>query len=140
MTTRQQIVDEARKWDGTPWRHQGRTERGIDCAGLIVKVAHALELSAFDTVDYQRTAQRQKLLSYLEQELDVQPLTQLRAGDVVAFRDSAYPCHIGLITEKHGQLYLLHAYALRKRVIEEPLNEEWRKKWIAGFKFRGLED
>lgn len=140
MITRQQIMDEARKWDGTPWRHQGRTERGIDCAGLIVKVAHALGLSTFDTVAYQRTAQRQKLLEYFAQEMDLQPLTQLKPGDVVAFRDSAYPCHVGLISERHGELYLIHAYALRKRVIEEPLNDDWRKKWIAAYKFRGIED
>lgn len=140
IVTREQIVEEARKWLGTPWRHQGRTDRGIDCAGLVVKVAHALGQSTFDDTSYQRTAQKQKLMSYFEQELDTQPLQQLRPGDVVLFRDNSYPCHVGIVTEKHGLPYLIHAHAIRRCVIEEPFTVEWRSKWVAGYKFKGVQD
>jgi cell wall-associated NlpC family hydrolase len=32
------IVSAARSWLGVPWRHQGRTRQGVDCAGLVVLV------------------------------------------------------------------------------------------------------
>ena len=36
------IVAAARTWLGVPWRHQGRTRQGVDCAGLVVLVGRGL--------------------------------------------------------------------------------------------------
>jgi len=139
MVSRDQIVEAARRWKGTPWRHQGRTPVGIDCAGLIVCVAKELGLSDFDTADYQRTAQQHKLLGYFREHMDAQPLKELKAGDVILFRDSAYPCHVAMVAEKNGALYIIHAHAERRVVLEEQLSEHWKSKWVAGFKFKGVE-
>lgn len=138
MVTTTQIVDEARKWKGVPWRHQGRTERGIDCAGLVVCVAKELGLSDFDTTDYQRTAQQHKLLGYFREHMDARPLKDVRPGDVILFRDSAYPCHVAMVGESNGRLSIIHAHAERRVVLEEPLTEHWRGKWVAAFRFKGV--
>ena len=38
--TGQDVVAEARRWLGTPWRHQARLRGvGVDCGGLVVCVA-----------------------------------------------------------------------------------------------------
>jgi NlpC/P60 family putative phage cell wall peptidase len=42
MTTRQEVVQEARGWLGTPYHHQGRVKgAGVDCAMLLIEVFRA---------------------------------------------------------------------------------------------------
>jgi cell wall-associated NlpC family hydrolase len=43
------IIAAARSWLGVPWRHQGRTRQGVDCAGLVVLVGRGLGLDDYDT-------------------------------------------------------------------------------------------
>jgi cell wall-associated NlpC family hydrolase len=57
MPGRTDIVAAARTYLGVPWRHQGRTRAGLDCAGLIVMVARDLALSDYDSTAYGRRAQ-----------------------------------------------------------------------------------
>lgn len=35
MITAQDFVNNARSWIGTPWVHQGRTRKGVDCVGFV---------------------------------------------------------------------------------------------------------
>ena len=44
MVTRADVMTEAESWRGTPFQHQGRSEHGVDCAGLVVMVGRALGL------------------------------------------------------------------------------------------------
>jgi hypothetical protein len=39
---RSQIVAKAKSFIGTPWKHQGRTRRSVDCVGLVVAIADEL--------------------------------------------------------------------------------------------------
>jgi hypothetical protein len=63
-------------------------------------------------------------------------LPEAGPGDVLVFADAAYPCHCGFLTEKHGVPHLLHAHALRRKVIEEPYAGEWPLKVKFAFRFR----
>lgn len=138
MPSRAEIVAEARKWIDTPWKHQGRSERGIDCAGVVVKTAHALKFSEFDVTNYQRNTRGHQFMDYFREHMEEIPLTKIQEGDVVLFRDSMFPCHSAVVSVKHGELHIIHAYARRKQVLEEPLSAEWKGKWIAAFKFKGV--
>jgi cell wall-associated NlpC family hydrolase len=55
MTMREQIVEEARKYLGVRFRHQGRTVAGIDCAGLILNVGNDLGLIEYSETGYDST-------------------------------------------------------------------------------------
>jgi hypothetical protein len=56
MITRQQIVNEARKWVGTPFQHQGRTRgKAVDCVGLVLSVADNLTLSDVQGMPFLRS-------------------------------------------------------------------------------------
>jgi hypothetical protein len=70
--------------------------------------------------------------------MDPVPLVEVRPGDVLLLADAAYPCHCGILTERHGQAHLLHSHALRRQVIEEPYLGEWPAKARLAFRFRGL--
>jgi cell wall-associated NlpC family hydrolase len=132
------IVVAARTWLGVPWRHQGRTRRGIDCAGLVVLVGRAMGLCDYDTSAYGRRPAGQGFVQHFRACMDGIGIPEARPGDVLVFADAAYPCHCGFLTVKHAQPHLLHAHALRRKVIEEPYAGEWPSKVKLAFRFRGL--
>jgi cell wall-associated NlpC family hydrolase len=130
------IVAEARGWLGVPWRHQGRSRAGVDCAGLVTLVAKALGLADYDTTGYGRRAQGQVFVEHFRANMEGVPIPEARPGDVLVFADHAYPCHCGFRTERPGRPHLLHAHATRRRVIEEPYAGEWPAKVKFAFRFR----
>ena len=140
MPSRTDIVAVARGYLGVPWRHQGRTRAGLDCAGLIVMVARDLGLSDYDSTAYGRRAQGHGFLSPFRHTMDGVPVPDMRIGDVLLFADAAYPCHCGIVSERHEVPHLIHAYALRRQVVEEPYAGEWPAKVKFCFRFRGIED
>lgn len=59
MINPQHIVDEARSWVGTPFRHQARIKGlGVDCVGLLVGVGEVLGLEVYDQTGYGRQPYR----------------------------------------------------------------------------------
>jgi cell wall-associated NlpC family hydrolase len=140
MPSSEHIVAGARAYLGVPWRHQGRTRAGLDCAGLIVMVARDLGLSDYDSTAYGRRAQGHAFLSPFRQTMDGVPVPEMRPGDVLLFADAAYPCHCGIVSERHQLPHLIHAFALRRQVVEEPYAGEWPEKVKFCFRFRGIED
>ena len=130
------IVAEARTWLGVPWRHQGRSRTGVDCAGLVIQVARALELADYDTTAYSRRPQGQGFVAHFQAQMDGVAIPQAQAGDVLIFADQAYPCHCGFLTEWRDRPHLLHAHATRRQVIEEPYTGEWPAKVKFAFRFR----
>ena len=130
------IVAEARTWLGVPWRHQGSSRAGVDCAGLVVQVAKALELADYDTHAYGRRPQGQGFVAHFQAAMDGVAILQAQPGDVLIFADQAYPCHCGFLTERLDQPHLLHAHATRRQVIEEPYIGEWPAKIKFAFRFR----
>lgn len=130
----------ARGYLGTPWKHQGRNKAvGIDCAGLIVLVAHDLGLSAYDSVDYQRNAHNDAFVRHFGDNMTQKRVADRQIGDVLLFRDRLFSCHSGVVSQKHGVPHIIHAYAPRKAVIEEPLSAEWVSKITYCFEFYGVE-
>ncbi len=140
MPNREEIVAAARGYLGVPWRHQGRTRAGLDCVGLIVMVARDLGLSDYDSTAYGRRAQGHAFIEPFRRNMDGVPLHGVRPGDVLLFADAAYPCHCGIVSERHELPHLIHAYALRRQVVEEPYAGEWTAKVKFCFRFRGIEE
>lgn len=130
------IIAEARSWIGVKWKHQGRTRSGLDCLGLVVVVAHKLGISDVDEKTYSPRPDGVSLVKRFAEEMDEIALADMRAGDVVMFADSKYPCHVAIVSEKHGQLYIIHAHATRRQVLEERYGFEWPDKARKAYRFR----
>ena len=62
----------------------------------------------------------------------------LRPGDVPVFVETVTPCHTGLMSTRHGVPHLIHAHALRGRVIEEPFAGDWAARLRFAFRFPQL--
>lgn len=145
MVSRSDIVAEARSWLGVPWRHQGRGRRGVDCAGLVACVGLALGLTDYDTAAYARRPEGGAFLEHFRRAGRAKPLASMLPGDVLVFRGDVYPCHCGVLAERaYGRgrpvPTVVHAHALRRRVVEEPLAGEWRGRLLLCFAYPGIED
>jgi cell wall-associated NlpC family hydrolase len=101
--TRQQIVETARSYVGTPYQHQGRLRGvGVDCVGLLVCVARDLGVSKFDFRAYRRIPDGAQLLAALDQELErLDDWRDARAGDVLVERvTERMPQHCMIVSER----------------------------------------
>ncbi|HWT21692.1 MAG TPA: NlpC/P60 family protein [Variovorax sp.] len=137
------VVAEARSWMAVKWRHQGRSREGVDCAGLVIKVAHELGLTEFDTADYSRQATDETMLELCREHLVEIVHAAAEPGDVAVMRFGANR-HIGFFGDyPHGGLTLIHAYSSPpRRVVEHRFNDDWlrmnRAQLIGIFRFPGI--
>lgn len=167
MVTRRQIVDEARKWVGTPFRHQGR-ERGkaVDCVGLALCVGDDLILSDVQGMPFLRSdylnygpqpvgrfvheecKRRLVNLALLDASgklvaLPGQPMIHgngphfLDVGNLLTLRVPSVPCHVAIVSDILGGLGIIHAYAGSDKVVEHVLNTKWLKRIEGVFQFPG---
>lgn len=137
MVTRKQIVQEVMTYVGTPFRHQGRLKgRGVDCVGLIIGVAHALQLSAFDAKGYGRSPISEMMMSVLMKELEMVDRPP-KPGDVLYMAVPDIPQHLVMVVDNG---YVVHSTSLMGKVVHHALPEDWRSKIHGVFQFRGLED
>ena len=96
------IVAAARVWLGVPWRHQGRTRQGVDCAGLVVLVGRGLGLADYDTCAYGRRPEGQGFVQHFRAAMDGLSLPEAGPGDVLMADQGAtvHEIEVGPFAEK----------------------------------------
>lgn len=142
---RLQIVDRARQYVGTPFRHQGRRIGvGIDCIGLILCVAEDLNLKDREDKPFLRgdypSYGPQPIDSFVHQECDRRLVRrnvwQMDEGDIVSMRVPHLPTHTAFIVKREQSLYLVHAYSGGpERTVEHILSDPWRRRIVGAFSF-----
>jgi cell wall-associated NlpC family hydrolase len=144
MTSRsysgEEVLALTRTYVGTPWKHRGRTRSGIDCVGLLISVGKELGLHDYpDDVGYRRLSTGSDLIKPFVEHCDRIPdLNKLRSGDILIMRDTLFPQHVVMVADDSGRLSIVHATVHRGAVVEESFTDDWRRKIITGFRFRGL--
>lgn len=136
MTTRSQLLAEARGWLGTPWVHQGRTKGlAVDCVGFVVEVARAAGVLSIDeAANYRRRPDGVTLAAKLGEYLARKPIARIEPADVVLIRTDAVADHVALVGDyPHGGLTLLHAYLPMRKVVEHRLDTVWRRRILGAF-------
>lgn len=135
MPSREEIVSEARSWLGVKWRHQGRKRSGVDCCGLVIVVARDLGLTCYDTNRYsRRTTGDEFVHHFVDAGMTKIPMARAQPGDVILTADRLFPCHCGIIGSNEDGLTIIHAYANKRMVVEEPLRQ-WLPLANAMFSF-----
>lgn len=129
MITQQQIiVNEALKWVGTPFRHQGRTKRGLDCVGLVIRVGNDLHLMDYNIANYPRTAQREFFVQQFRDNMTEKPINEREHGDVLLMRQGLYTCHAGIYMQSPSGIEEVihadepHGHVLRERITSDLLS------------------
>ena len=152
MTTRAQVVAEARSWLGTPYRHQASLKGiGADCIGFVGGVGLALGLpeavawAADPTVKgYGRSPDSAVLMAACRRYLD--PINKAVAdlGDILVLRFDAEPQHFAILSERWPRR-IIHGYAAARKVAEMSIDGEWRigVPWhsliVSAWRFRGVD-
>lgn len=138
------MLAEARKLLGTPWRHQGRTTRGIDCLGFVwftlartVLRLHGLDLP-LPRSDYGRTPHNGKLREGLILWLG-EPVGEPQPCDIVTLKRAGEEAHhVAIVTpHPHHGLGLIHAdngAAGGPRVVEHGWDEQWDRCFVEAFR------
>ncbi len=145
--TRRAILAEARRWVGTPYRHQASAlGAGTDCLGLLRGVWRALygaepEAPPPYTPDWAE-AGAEDLLAVAGRHLREIPVLQAGEGDVLIFRmrPRGPAKHVAILATpwlEPGRI--LHAYS-GARVLESPLTPAWIGRIAGAFRFPARRD
>ena len=120
--SREAFVAEARKLLDTPWRHLGRTDRFLDCVGLLLLAGwRSGAYGGPDITGYAREPDGKALKAMLARHLDILPVSDAAPGDVACFIGTMRnPCHVGIIGDGPRRT-LIHAYAEARKVVEHDL-------------------
>lgn len=145
MTTRAQIVTEARRWIGTPFQHQAALRGiGADCIGLVAGVAFAagiLEASQWQTDPLCRAYSREPnpglLAAACNRYMDSIAVAAVQYADVLLFAYADQPMHFGIVSGE-VPLTVIHAYAPAGSVVENVVTGKWRRRVTGAFRFRGI--
>ncbi len=147
MTTGFDVATEARTWLGTPYIHQGRSKGvGVDCLGVIVRVARDLDLFDYDVDGYDAVANGFKIRDVGDELFDIITPDQLDVGDVLLIAFSHFPTHLAIITST-DPLRILDAHSNTGRVSEyrcppqwfEPKTESKKARVVRCYRYPGLE-
>lgn len=115
--TRDEIVAAARAWKGIPWRKSGRSETGVDCIGLVVMVAKSFGLDPQDQPNYSTVPDGERLQAMIAAQTTKAHYPA--QGTIGLFHCKGLPFHAGIFAEKYGKLSLIHAFAKRRKVVED---------------------
>ena len=125
----------ARRWIGTPFRHQGRIRgEGVDCVGLIVGVAHELGVSRHDNRNYAPLPDCRLLVAELDAHMDRVPPDAASEGDVLVIAWDREPIHTAIYTGRT----VIHALETIGRVAEHRLLDAWRLRVAGAYRYRGV--
>lgn len=142
MTTRPEIIAAAREMIGVPWVHQGRSERGLDCGGLLVTaIAKRFALTDADVVGYDRMPDGKTLKAICDEHMMPIRIDEIQPADVVLMiGPMRRPQHLALVTDyPWGGLAILHAAADHGKVIEHRLNANLARRIVAAYRLPGVD-
>jgi cell wall-associated NlpC family hydrolase len=125
----------------TPFHHQGRViGEGLDCPGPGVLACRAHGIDIPDVAGY-TIEPNGSLRPYLDQVLIRVERSALQLGDVVlnAFKTKT-PRHIAYIVgQAYGEWEMLHACAVRGKVIVERIQYDRYYRYVQGYRVPGVE-
>lgn len=119
-----QLIVEARTWLGVPFRHQGRSRTGVDCAGFLVELMRATgELPAdyAEPANYARHPQRQLFEIVRRYCVPAGPKPLPGVLVLIRWMRSSHPSHVGLCV---GDT-IIHCYQRVGGVVEHGYRGSW---------------
>lgn len=136
------LHEQARRYLGVPFKHRGRTRRGLDCAGLPWRCYADLGQILPDLKRYGREPYRNGLMRACVEALG-EPVWQgtsctfdfLQLDDVLLMRFNREPHHMGIVgSDRHRKFSLIHSYGDVGQVVEHGIDELWLSRVCAVFR------
>lgn len=146
--TARDICEVALRWEGVPYRHQGRTRHGVDCGGLMFVVGWETGVwpRSVDVQNYPRVPDgsiKGYILSvgmYAVRSFDWRqpvPAHEIEPGTVLLMDPESprFPCHLGIWC---GDC-LIHASAPDGRVVRHGLRGKYQKMVQTVYRYPGVD-
>lgn len=138
----ERIVLEARKWLGTPYRHQSTTcGAGTDCLGLIRGVWRGVVgpepiIPPPYSMDWSEPSGEEILMQAASRCLRRKPGLLFSDGDVLLFRmrEGCVAKHLGIVSALKPTPRFIHAYT-GYGVVESSLSGPWMRRVVAVYCF-----
>ncbi|MFM9889785.1 MAG: NlpC/P60 family protein [Rickettsiales bacterium] len=146
MTTAHELVAAARSYLGVRFAHQGRSDAGLDCLGLLLLSAEkaglrfgGLSALALDVPHYGTRPDSVLLGSKLGDYLVAVHVAQ--PGDILLLAIDGRPQHLALVSDypAKGMLGMIHAYAATRKVVEHAYDAHWQAATRQIFRLPQLE-
>lgn len=137
MISGDRIAEEARRWVGTPYVHQGRTRFGVDCVGLIVCVRHAVEpIPAWleEQTNYRPVPSDDRLLQRVATHCDRIETAEQGCLIVIKWPYSQHPAHVALFADGN----MIHAYGKVREVVEHGYRGPWLRQTHSLWRLPGV--
>jgi hypothetical protein len=142
------IIAHARALLGVRFLHQGRdAEHGVDCLGLLLVVAEKAKLKfsgkhpmEIDVPNYRTKTDTNFLQAQLANFLQPISLSAVRPADIVLLEINGSPQHLALLSDYPvaGELGMIHAHAVARKVVEHRYDAQWRKVTRAAYRLPQL--
>lgn len=138
-----EIVDCARAWIGTPYRHQASCRgAGTDCLGLLRGVWRETmgdepELVPAYTPDWSEPGRSEDMLAAAGRHLAAVDAAAAAPGDVIVLRmrEGSVAKHVGILARSpQGHATLIHAYS-GHGVVESAMTPAWLRRIAGVFRF-----
>lgn len=122
---------------GVRYRKQGRNSSGLDCAGLVIVIAHLLDITDKDTTAYSDRPNVEEFTAFMiETGCKQLPMTQLAHGDIVRLNTSGWPVHLGIYEiDDRGQEWYIHAFLPHKKVTRDPFTDVVKRDLSSVWRF-----
>lgn len=126
------FVEAARSYLGVKWVHQGRTEKGMDCVGLVVLAARQCGIPAPLEATYGRMQYYMQARHYLEQFCE--RVGQAVVGDIILFKTKSN-LHLAIVSavESDRPTRVIQALGYGSKVVDTGLSftpmQLWRIRW-----------
>ena len=142
------IIAQARTLIGVRFLHQGRdAAHGVDCLGLLLVVAAKLDIRfakkhpfEIDVPNYRTKPDTDFLQAQLARFLQPISLIDLQPADIVLLEIDGSPQHLALLSDYpvRGELGMIHAHAVARKVVEHRYDAQWRKATRAAYRMPQL--
>lgn len=136
---RQRVLEEARRWIGTPYRHGSSTIGvGCDCLGLVRGIWRHLYGCEPEPVgpyaaDWAETGSGDPLLEAARRHLVALTPQQVQPGDLLVFRwrEGVAAKHLGILAEGNRFIHAYEGHA----VCASALVPQWKRRIAGVFSF-----
>lgn len=136
--TKEEVLKVARTWINTPYRHQGRSRKGVDCGGFLICLGRELGVDLLEpSVEYSMSPDPQLILKGLLDNCYLIPnINNRQPGDIIHFSFAGEPRHVGLSTD----IGVIHSWAKPKKVVEHRIDPVWEKRIINIYRPKAIID
>jgi cell wall-associated NlpC family hydrolase len=134
---RELICQNSLKYINTPFKHQGRTEFGLDCAGLIIKTLQDSNLyhNELDVVGYSNRPDGTSLMLHLNNNCILKnDNNDLENGDILLMQFNGVATHLAIFLGdilKDGFDYIIHSYIMTKKVVIHKYDDNFKNNVVA---------